>query len=117
MLQCVPQRGVRDSYETLQGSVQLEDKEDGRGDGTRAYKQDREGGGIGRRKQTEANEEKGKPENQDEEERERELILLLFNQQPADLTKIAHDLPGLGEDLALSVVLRREVPQLVLNEF
>ena len=117
MLQGVPQGGVGDLDEALQGPVQLEDEEDSDGDRTRAHEQHREDGGIRRSEQPEADEEEGQPENQDEEERERELVLLLFNQQPAGLTQVVYDLLGLGEGLALGVVLRREFAQLPLNEF
>ena len=116
VLQGVAQGGVGDLDEALQGPVQIEDEEDRDGDRARTHEQHYENGGIRRSEQPEANEEEGQPEDQDEEEGERELVLLLFNQQPASLTQVAHDLLGLGEGLALGVVLRREFAQLALNE-
>ena len=61
---------------------------------------------LRRSEQTEADEEKGEPENQDEKECERELVLLLFDQQPAALTQFADQLLDPGKGLALDVVLR-----------
>src|SRR5262245_50385985 len=105
MLQGVPQGGVGDFDEALQGPVQIDDEEDSYGDRASTHEQNREDGGISRSEQTEADEEEGKPEHQDEEEWERELGLFLFNQQPATLTQVAHDLLGLVKGLAHGVVL------------
>ena len=74
MLQCIPQGGVGDLDEALQGLTQLADDKDSDGDRTRAHEQNREDGGIRRSERPEADEEEGSPENQDEEERKRELV-------------------------------------------
>ena len=46
---------------------QLQDQQDGGGDGERGYQQAGEHGRIGRGKQAEADEDGGKPENQDDQ--------------------------------------------------
>lgn len=116
MLECAQQGDVRDSDETLQRLAQFKDEKDGCGNSASSQKKDREGGGMRRSKQTEAGEKEGKPENQNDEEWKRQLVLLLFNQQAAGLTKIVDDLLRLGESLPLKVVLRRKLVQLVPNE-
>src|SRR5262249_2073508 len=80
VLQRVPQGSAGDIDETLQRLTQLENEEDGCGDGASAQKKDRQSGRIGWSEQTEADEEKANPENQDDEKRARELVLLLFYQ-------------------------------------
>ena len=57
MLQGVPQGSVGDFDEALQGTIQLDDEEDRDGDRTRAHEQHREGGGMRRSGQTEADED------------------------------------------------------------
>src|SRR5262245_48216875 len=104
MLQRVPQGSAGELNDTLERFAQLENEEDGRGDGARPDEQDREGGDVERREQAETDEDQCEPEHQDQEERERELVLLLLDQQPAGLNEVAQHALRLGEGLAMGLV-------------
>jgi hypothetical protein len=74
VLQGIPQRGAGHFDEALQGTVQFEDEEDGRGDRASAHGQDDERHGIPWGEQAETDEEQDEPKDQDQQKRKRKLV-------------------------------------------
>src|SRR5262245_4624709 len=102
------QRSAGNVDEPLEWLVQLEDQIDRTRDGERADEERRDDGHIARRKEAEAGEEDGDPEGQDHQERKGNGAPSLRNEQRARAAQIDDDLARVGSKRALSVVLRRE---------
>jgi hypothetical protein len=115
LVEGVAHRSAGDLNKAGKGVFHIHDQKYRAGDRKRAQENNTKNGGIARRQQTEADEERDKPKHQNRQKWPGKAGLAPIKHQPMGFCDVAADLQGPREKPALSLRLRCHGPQLVLN--
>ena len=115
MAERVPHRGAGNLHQPLQRAVQFEDQQHRTPKPTARRRTGSQRRWRSCGDQTETSEDDGEPQHQHHQKWRWDGALALGDQQPARLRQVVAEVQGVRLERALRIILRREVPELVLK--